>query len=178
MMMDLVSFNPKTFRFTPSAIPLFSLDLAQAVKRQIAFARKITTIYPYDPVPDALLLDSQQRYAKFMNLIRLNAVPNPVPSMDVDLFWHTHQLSSSNYLPCCIQHLGRPLNPDDTLPENELSAGLSNTVAAWGAYYFEDYLTPSPLPTAHNASLPVSQQTDSRPLSQAAQPPTLYPPHP
>jgi hypothetical protein len=67
MMMDLISFNPETFRFTPSATPLFSLDLTQAIKRQIAFARKITTIYPYDPVPDAHLLDSQQRYAKFMN---------------------------------------------------------------------------------------------------------------
>jgi hypothetical protein len=85
MMIDLINFNPKTFRFIPSAIPLFSLDRAQAVKRQIAFARKITTIYPYDPVPDAVLLDWQQRYAKFMNLIRLNAVPNPVSSMDIDV---------------------------------------------------------------------------------------------
>jgi hypothetical protein len=61
VMIDLISFNPKPFRFTPSAIPLFSLDLVQAVKRQIAFTRKITTIYPYDPVPHALFLDSQQR---------------------------------------------------------------------------------------------------------------------
>jgi hypothetical protein len=49
MMIDLMRYNPKTFKFTPSAVPLFSLDLTQAVKRQIAFARKITAIYPTIP---------------------------------------------------------------------------------------------------------------------------------
>jgi len=49
----------KSFQFAPP--PPFSLDLVEAVKRQIVFARKITSIYPVDPVPVALLEDSQQR---------------------------------------------------------------------------------------------------------------------
>lgn len=135
-------YNPKKFTFTqPNP---FSLDLIQAVKRQIAFARKIIAMYPYDPVPDALLLDSQERYAKFMNLIRLSAVSTPVPAMDIDLFWHTHQLTSSNYLPWCTYHVGRPINHDDTTPEAQLSNGLEETITAWGDNYFEDYLHPPP----------------------------------
>jgi hypothetical protein len=51
----------------------FSLNLVETAKRQIIFARKITSIYPHDPVYKSLLVDSQQRYAKFMNLIRINA---------------------------------------------------------------------------------------------------------
>jgi Glycine-rich domain-containing protein-like len=107
MLMNM-QFAPKKYRFTKP--PPFSIDLVDAVKRQIAFARKITTMYPYDPVPDTLLLDSQQRYAKFMNLIRLNATQTPVPALDIDLFWHTHQLTSSNYFPWCTRHIGRPIN--------------------------------------------------------------------
>jgi hypothetical protein len=78
------TYDPKKFSFSKSNP--FSLDLVQAVKRQIAFAHKITEIYPYDPVPDGLFLDSQQRYAKFINLIRLKACSTPAPAMDIDLF--------------------------------------------------------------------------------------------
>jgi hypothetical protein len=70
--------------------PSFSIDLRAAVKRQIAFARDITSLYPYDPVPEKLLLDSQQRFAKFMDLIRMNQNPAIVPAVQIDLLWHTH----------------------------------------------------------------------------------------
>jgi hypothetical protein len=150
MMIINSEYNPKTFKFTRP--PPFSLDLREAVKRQIIFARKITSIYPHDPVPGALLLDSQQRYAKFMNLIRLNATPNPVPALDIDLFWHTHQLSSSNYLPWCRHHIGRPVNHDDTVGKGDLATGLDETIAAWESTYSEDYLNPSPGLTFQNAS--------------------------
>jgi hypothetical protein len=97
-------------RYTP-----FSLDLAEAVKCQILFARKITSTYLHDPVPESLLVGSQQRYAKFMNLIRINATEALAPALDIDLFWHTHQLSSLNYMPWRKRHVGRYINHDDTV---------------------------------------------------------------
>jgi hypothetical protein len=111
-----------------------------------------------------------------MNLIRLNSVPNPVPSMDVDLFWHTHQLSSSNYLPWCMQHLRHPLNHEDTLPENELYTGLANTIAAWGSHSSKTTSSHhlSQLPKTPRLQFP--NRLTAAPLSQAAQPPTPYPP--
>lgn len=63
------SYMPKAFLKNFKRPPPFSINLAEAVERQIVFARKITSIYPYDPFPESLLLASQQRYAKFMNLI-------------------------------------------------------------------------------------------------------------
>jgi hypothetical protein len=65
MMVD-GTYIPRSFKFTRP--PPFSIDLVEAVKRQIVFDRKITSIYSHDPVLDALLLDSRQHYAKFMNL--------------------------------------------------------------------------------------------------------------
>jgi hypothetical protein len=135
------SYMPKAFKFTRP--PSFSLDLGEAVKRQMVFARKITSIYPFDPVPEALFLDSQQRYAKFMNLIRINATQAPVPALDIDLFWHTHQLSASNYMPWCKHHIGRYINHDDTVGTGDLASGLDQTKEVWQQTYNEDYLSPS-----------------------------------
>lgn len=110
--------------------PSFSIDLRAAVKRQIAFARKVTSVYPYDPVPEELLLYSQQRYEKFMNLIRVNQDPVIVPAVDTDLFWHTHQLTPSSCLPWCTHHIGFSINHDDSLGEGEMTTSLDNTVSA------------------------------------------------
>jgi hypothetical protein len=138
-----VSYNRRQYLQNFSSPPPFSLNLAEAVKRQILFAWKITSIYRYDPVPEALLQDSQQRYAKFMNLIRTNSVQAPVPALDVDLFWHTHQLSSSNYMPWCKHHVGRYINHDDTVGTDDLVSGLNATKDAWQQIYNDDYLNPS-----------------------------------
>ncbi|KAF4634273.1 hypothetical protein G7Y89_g3830 [Cudoniella acicularis] len=153
-------YSRKRFKF-PMPAP-FSLDLSEAVKRQISFARKITATYPYDPVPNAMLLDSQQRYMKFMNLIRLNATQMPVPALDIDLLWHTHQLTPSNYLPWCNHHLGRPIDHDDTIGQGELGTGLAQTISAWQAVYSEDYLNPSPNPSSH-ATTPAQTTSASQP---------------
>jgi hypothetical protein len=117
------TFVPKRYKFTKP--PPFGIDLVEGVKRQIAFAKKITAIYPYHPVPENMLLDSEQRYAKFTNLIRLNATEIPVPPLDIDLFWHTHQLTPSNYLPWCNHHIGRPINREFTISVALLSTSES-----------------------------------------------------
>jgi hypothetical protein len=54
-------YNHRTFKFTRS-VP-FSFDLIKAVKQQMDFALENTRIYSYYPMLDALLLDSEQRYA-------------------------------------------------------------------------------------------------------------------
>jgi hypothetical protein len=170
-MTPVSSYDPSKFRFADSNP--FSLDLVEAVKRQISFTRKITAMYPYDPVPDSLLLNSQQRYAKFMSLIRISACPCPVPAMDIDLFWHTHQLSASLYLPWCSQHVGRPINHDDTIGESTLSTGLKETITAWGDNYFEDYLSPPPADSTVQQQFAIVQQDPPPPHPPA---PKVQPP--
>jgi hypothetical protein len=83
------SLSIKERHFILQRLEPFSLDLVEAMKCQIDFARKITGMYPY-PVPEEVLLDSQCRYAKFMNLVHLNTTSCRVQSLDIDLFWYTH----------------------------------------------------------------------------------------
>ena len=87
-----------------------------------------------------------------MNLMRINATQAPVPALDIDLFWHTHQLSSSNYMPWCKHHIGRYINHDDTVGTGDLASGLDQTKAAWQRVYNEDYLNPSGGLTFQNAN--------------------------
>jgi hypothetical protein len=126
--------------------PRFSLDLAEAVVRQWEFSKKITNLYPQDPVGTELFTYAKLRYVKFMNLMR---VQNRmiVPTLDIDLFWHTHQLSSLNYDSWCRKHIGRPINHDDTIEGDLLSNGLEGTKEAWAREYNEAYLGPGPKPS-------------------------------
>ncbi|KUJ16763.1 uncharacterized protein LY89DRAFT_782038 [Mollisia scopiformis] len=154
------NYDPSTFSFPASSTSIFSFDLPQAVKRQMVFAQKITSVFPWDPVPEEVLLDSQFRYGRFLNLFRLNTLQQLVPTMNIDLFWHTHQLSASRYLPWCVQHLGQYLNHDDSIDDVELSPSLDETSAAWKAHYNEDYLSPPPQPRSEEAPPPYPQQVD------------------
>jgi hypothetical protein len=121
----------------------FGLNLAEAVVRQWDFSKKITNVYPQDPVPRDLLHYVNRRYIKFMILMReqRNMI---VPTLDIDLFWHTHQLSSHNYDAWCVQHIGRPINHDDTIEALHLSNGLENTKQLWVQTYGEEYLSSPP----------------------------------
>jgi hypothetical protein len=130
-------YNPRTFKWDSSSTACFSLDLPEAVKRQITFAEKITQIYHYDVIPEHLLLAAQKRYVKIMNLIRLAVATNLVPAMDIDLMWHTHQLSK-DYLPSCLKHIGFYVNHDDTIGHSDLDTGLEDTISAFAANYGEE----------------------------------------
>ena len=151
----------------------FSFDLRAAVKRQIVFARKITAMYPSDPVPEHWLLMAQQRYVKYMNLVRMNSTAGLVPAMDIDLFWHTHQLSAMTYLAWCTKHIGRAINHDDTGGPDEHSNGLDATVIiAWQSAYSEDYLHPTP---SQNAGVPVNWPPREPTTADKTPPPGLTP---
>ena len=175
-------YHPKVFKLAKRPFP-FSFDLREAAKRQMAFSRKITSAFPYDPVPSETLTHCQQRYVKYMNLIRVTGNPGLVPALDIDLFWHTHQLSSSNYLPWCAHHIGHHVDHDDAIGEAGVETALDSTVAAWVTEYSEDYYWPSsgPIPQAPpsqpNALQPAAPNTPQAPPSQPSisQPSALRP---
>jgi hypothetical protein len=132
--------------------PMFSLNLVEAIKRQWRFSENVTTMYPQDPVDANAMAIAQQRYAKFMNLMRLQS-GMIVPTLDIDLFWHTHQLCPSNYNAWCMHYIGRCINHDDTIERPSLSNGLQSTKEAWQRAYNEPYVAPSgPLEVRMSAS--------------------------
>lgn len=66
---------------------------------------------------------------------------NFVPTLDIDLCWHTHQLFPVSYRQWCIEHLGTAINHDDTIGRGDLNVGLRETSLAWYKAYRESYTT-------------------------------------
>jgi hypothetical protein len=131
-------------QYNPAIEPRFSLNLVEAVKRQWVFSKKITSIFPQDYVSQGHMLAAQKRYAKFMYLAKTQGSMF-VPTPEIDLYWHTHQLSQSNYGPWCQHHIGRYINHDDTIEEGGLSTGFETTKQAWSATFQEDYIFYTPV---------------------------------
>ena len=80
------------------------------------------------------------RYFKFLSLTKEKLNISLVPTLDIDLCWHTHQIHASLYRAFIKNHSGRIINHDDTLPEKDLSDGFEATVQAWNKIYHESYV--------------------------------------
>jgi hypothetical protein len=68
-----------------------------------------------------------------------------VPTLDIDLCWHTHQIFATSYRVWCVEHLGEAINHDDTVGKESLDSGLKETNAAWEKAYRESYTNDSSL---------------------------------
>lgn len=117
------------------ALPNFSLDLVEAAMRQSIFAKKITRRVPN--LSD--LRESGERYFQFMWLMK-EMKSGLVPTLDIDLFWHTHQLCGNLYHSFCQTNVGRLIDHDDTLSPSVLSDGFKTTKIAWKENFGEQYL--------------------------------------
>ncbi len=54
-----------------------------------------------------------------------------VPTLDIDLVWHTHQLMARRYSRDCLEHVGRFIDHDDKVAEDRLSKAFDITCRAW-----------------------------------------------
>ncbi|TVU24119.1 hypothetical protein EJB05_26517 [Eragrostis curvula] len=92
-----------------------SYDLVSAVKRQTSFYYQVGTPTMYD---QRFLEQASARYKGFLYLIKMNQEKGMqlfrVPTYDVDLMWHTHQLHPVTYRNDMLKLLGRVLEHDDT----------------------------------------------------------------
>ena len=118
---------------TTPVIKLFvgEYDVASAARRQSAFYKKISLpIYS----SNEFLTFSIKQYEHFLLLIkesRRRGIPSAsVPSVSIDLVWHTHQLlSTTTYVQETSNILeGRPLNHDDNL---EAKQSTDETSQQW-----------------------------------------------
>ncbi|GAA6009145.1 uncharacterized protein JCM10292_005336 [Rhodotorula paludigena] len=153
----------------------FSLDLVAAVLRQGSFIDKMynlgwTAPHRFDE-DNSLLKRSVARYHAFMDLMA--SVPGTflVPTLDIDLAWHTHQLKSS-YKNDMVLYVGRFVDHDDKVEENTLSNGFDKTAKAWRSRFGVPYSTCGcPLPSQP----PLLRLARVAGLSASASP-TAYPP--
>ncbi|KAF8548607.1 hypothetical protein OG21DRAFT_1422787 [Imleria badia] len=115
----------------------FSIDLAGAVLRQASFVRKMADLGWTDPDFFAdeeemvVLQHCVARYHAFLGLMADAPGSFFVPTLDIDLAWHTHQLRATYYHADCKQVVGRYIDHDDKVDEDHLATGFDITCRAW-----------------------------------------------
>ncbi|KAF5385031.1 hypothetical protein D9615_001238 [Tricholomella constricta] len=116
---------------------MFSVDLVGAVLRQGLFIKKMqdlhwTAIGFFDSLEDELVLKHAiARYHSFLDLMSSSPASFFVPTLDIDLVWHTHQMMGSKYDTHCMLLLRRLVDHDDKVEESRLSSAFDITFRAW-----------------------------------------------
>ncbi|CAH9105479.1 unnamed protein product, partial [Cuscuta europaea] len=148
-------------------------DLVSAVKRQSSFFYQVSRPHMSS---DLYLEGAVARYKGFLHLIKRNKERSIrcfcVPTYDIDLIWHTHQLHPVSYCEDLVELIGMVLEHDDTdldrTKGNKLDTGFSNTIKHWEETYGRRYWragtmyrgdAPLPLPVSHNESPPSTTVT-------------------
>ncbi|KAH9049000.1 hypothetical protein EDB84DRAFT_1410083 [Lactarius hengduanensis] len=119
----------------------FSVDLIGAVLRQGSFVKKIydlgwTSSSYFEKHEDAAVLHHAiVRYHAFLDLVASSQRMLVVPTLDIDLVWHSHQLSGPRYHKDCKTNVGRYVDHDDRVEQFHLSDAFDATCRAWEKRY-------------------------------------------
>ncbi|KAJ3131282.1 hypothetical protein HK100_006554 [Physocladia obscura] len=127
----------QAYRGIPTSL---SLDLIGAAIRQRKFSRKIVS-GAVDWGERNALAKAIFRYRRFIDLMKVKPTNFLVPTLDVDLIWHTHQLFPENYKNFGLREIGRVINHDDNVAAEILSESFETTANLWKATFQEKYST-------------------------------------
>ena len=105
-------------------LSFLSMDLVKGMYRQLSFVNKICSNFDYWNSRDVLNA-SVARYEKFIHLMKFHRRKTLVPTLDIDLVWHTHQTDPANYCQYTAAVLGRVLNHDDNIGSGDLGKGYA-----------------------------------------------------
>ncbi|GAB4839462.1 hypothetical protein Ancab_028984 [Ancistrocladus abbreviatus] len=119
-------------------------DLLSAVQRQSSFFYQVSRPFMAN---DIFLQESLARYKGFLHLIRKNRERNIksfcVPTYDIDLIWHSHQLHPNLYCKDMEAIYGDILEHDDTDSDRtkgkKLVIGFAETTKQWEDVYASRY---------------------------------------
>ncbi|OQR96354.1 hypothetical protein ACHHYP_16010 [Achlya hypogyna] len=139
-------------RLSISAHPpgAFTLDLVQGMYRQLNFVHKVCTHFDYWMDP-AILAAAIRRYEQFVHLIGNSERVVAVPTVDIDLVWHTHQTHPQSYYSYSTAVARRMLDHDDTVGSGDLLNGYLQTCTAWSKLYKTPYSSYVPATTSVEA---------------------------
>ena len=135
---DKVQYVRNNLSFLP-------LDLVQGLFVQLDFVNKICSNYEHWASANTIDI-AIARYVRFLNLLKENPDTKLlVPTMDIDLAWHAHQVApKSLYRIYCETNFGEIIDHDDTLGKSPLSIGYARTFILWNQTYNEYYSNKAP----------------------------------
>ena len=121
----------------------FSIDLVGAVIRQGTFIEKMHRIsWLFSPAARFTVIRLLTKYERFIAISRMASSHGRmmvVPTLDVDLAWHTHQLSPPQYFTYTVAEAGRFINHDDKINDVDLSDAFAWTWRQYQHRYKELY---------------------------------------
>ncbi|KAH0588161.1 hypothetical protein H2248_006880 [Termitomyces sp. 'cryptogamus'] len=115
----------------------FSVELVGAVIRQGSFIKRMEQLewtkpnYFTDREDVVVLEHAIARYHAFLDILAANPRSLIVPTLDIDLAWHTHQLTGPMYNKECRDIIGRYVDHDDKVGESKLAISFDSTSALW-----------------------------------------------
>merc|ERR1719436_1352919 len=118
----------------PSGSKFTHMDLVDAMKRQLKFMRKICDLKAFSD--KSYLEQAVDRYDRFLRLIKLGR-GIIVPTLDIDIVWHTHQLHPGHYSKDTMDLLGFTPDHDDDMNEQHLEIRREKSEMMWTEQYGE-----------------------------------------
>ena len=118
----------------------FALDLVGAVIRQCSFIEKMHSIdWIHSPAATSTMARLIQKYTRYVGIIASHPSQTAVPTLDVDLAWHTHQLSPPYYYAYTVTKTSRFIDHDDKIEETVLSTAFEWTSKIYQKKFGELY---------------------------------------
>lgn len=124
----------------------FSINLISAVLRQGIFTKRIDELGWLRPGTFKegdklqLLEHALLRYHCFLDLTAASPNLMAVPTLDIDLIWHSHQLMGGRYGVDCDIYIGRRVDHPLATEESILSTALDDTYRAWQSRFHIPYM--------------------------------------
>ncbi|EQC26201.1 hypothetical protein SDRG_15938 [Saprolegnia diclina VS20] len=122
-----------------NAVGAFSIDLVQAMYRQLDFVQKVCPNVEYW-LNDDVLATSLVRYRQFIEAVRTKKAGEMlVPTIDIDLAWHTHMTMPPEYIRCSSKAVGFVMDHDDTVAGPSLTTAFAATRGLWSSTHGAAY---------------------------------------
>lgn len=116
--------------------------LVDNVQRQASFVDKMHDhLWIRSPAVAGTLRRARGRYERFLRLFALYPGKMLVPTLDIDLVWHTHQCSAEGYRVAMVERTGKLINHDDKIGGAALGGGMQETKQLFQVRFGEHYST-------------------------------------
>lgn len=138
MRTERVAIRKMMSRYWDNSSP-FALDLVGAVIRQGTFIEKMHNIdWLHSPALPSTMSRLLVKYTRFFEILK-NPLKMAVPTLDVDLAWHTHQLSPRSYLLYAVKQTRTFVDHDDKVAEVRLNDSFAWTSKTYQKMFGEPY---------------------------------------
>ncbi|OAA43412.1 alpha-ketoglutarate-dependent sulfonate dioxygenase [Beauveria brongniartii RCEF 3172] len=118
----------------------FALDLCSAVMRQGIFIDKMVNLdWLHSPSAKPTMRRLIKKYQRFLFIMEGYPSQTVVPTLDVDLGWHTHQLHPQTYYQHTVRRMHKFIDHDDKIDQGKLGEAFAFTTKKYQEFFGQVY---------------------------------------